>query len=84
MGQALGTSTGLFRFEQGGQVQDGGDVFYLERGDGKQGTRGRGRGGRSYGGKRDPGFPVKLLGFGEVHAAFLNESCARGRIQQSV
>jgi uncharacterized DUF497 family protein len=31
-----------------------------------------------------PGFPVELVGVGEVHAAFLNESRTRGHIQCSV
>ena len=54
MGQVLGTNAGLLRFKQGGQAQDGGDIFQRERGDGKQGPRRSGRGGR------DPEFPVKL------------------------
>ncbi len=32
----------------------------------------------------DPGFPVELVGFGEVHAAFLNESRTRGSLRSSV
>ena len=31
-----------------------------------------------------PGFPVELVGAGEVHAAFLNESRTRGSFQGSV
>ena len=31
-----------------------------------------------------PGFPVELVGVDELHAAFLNESRTRGRIQRSV
>jgi hypothetical protein len=31
-----------------------------------------------------PGFPVELVGVGEFHAAFLNESRTRGPIQRSV
>jgi hypothetical protein len=27
-----------------------------------------------------PGFPVKFRGFGQLHAAFLNESRTRGRL----
>jgi len=30
-----------------------------------------------------PGFPVEFGGVGEVHAAFLNESRTRGRVQRS-
>jgi hypothetical protein len=30
------------------------------------------------------GFPVEFGGVGEVHAAFLNESRTRGRVQRSV
>jgi hypothetical protein len=30
------------------------------------------------------GFPVEFGGVGEVHAAFLNESHTRGRVQRSV
>jgi hypothetical protein len=29
--------------------------------------------------RRYPGFPVELVGVGEVHAAFLTESRTRGR-----
>ena len=39
MGQAQGASRRIFRFEQIGQAQDGGDIFHLQRGDGKQGPR---------------------------------------------
>jgi hypothetical protein len=31
-----------------------------------------------------PGFPVEIVGVGEVHAAFLNESRTRCRVQRSV
>ncbi len=31
-----------------------------------------------------PGFPVELVGVGEVDAAFLNESRTRGRVQRSM
>jgi len=31
-----------------------------------------------------PGFPVEIVGVGEVHAAFLNESRTRGHFQRSV
>ena len=33
---------------------------------------------------RSPGFPVKLVGAGELHAAFLTESSTRGNIRCSV
>ena len=31
-----------------------------------------------------PGFPVKLVGVDTLHAAFLNESRTRGRVQRNV
>jgi hypothetical protein len=31
-----------------------------------------------------PGFPVELVGVGQVHAAFVNESRTRGPVQRSV
>ena len=33
--------------------------------------------------QQTPGFPVELIGTGELHAAFLNESRTRGRVQRS-
>ncbi len=33
---------------------------------------------------RSPGFPVELVGVGELHAAFLTESSTRGNVRCSV
>ncbi len=42
------------------------------------------RAGLTFGARPYSGFPVELVGVGELHAAFLNESRTRGRIQRSV